>query len=1228
MKIIFSVISLFLFSSVFYAQNYSIRNWSVDEGLAQSEAISVSQTPDGYIWIGTKGGGISRFDGKVFKNYSTSEGLPSIGILHTTVDRKGTLWAATDAGLAYLKGNNFVAVTKQNFFKLIIKIYADRENNLWVCDLNLGLFKYNGKDFTKIPLGDSANVKTVLDIKQDNSSNYWIATYSGLFKYDGKKFTNYSTKDGLTDNYIYSVHIDKKQNVWLGGYESISKFNGNKFEVFKAKDAFGSKQIDIRNMNEDSFGNIWIATDKGLFKYDGKQFAKIKISNNANIESTYYVIEDREKNIWVGSDFKGAFLLRPNNFFNYNEKDGISGSGWGFQEDSDGYLWAATNNGLTKFENGSYKIFTEKNGLPSNVIYSTHKDQKGTMWFGTTEGLAEYKNGKFIKYDFFGKKRDKAVISINSDNKGNLWLGTFEGIYKYDGNNFQYYPVDDSVSVIVTSIYIDKEGKLWLGTEYNGIKYFDGNKFVSFYADGKTDLSKIWNITQDNKGNFWYGHGEDGIIFYNPKSKEVKHINTKNNLIDNGIISLAIDKKGFLWAGSNRGVSKLDINYFYETGRIKIKNYRKHDGFTAIECNQNAIYVDSKNNVWFGTINGITSYNSEIQNEITPESVKGSEHIFSPLLNISEVKLFNENSNISDFADSINETNLLPVNLKLPHYENDLTIHFTGINFKNPDAVLYSYKLLGFDENWSAPTKSPFATFTNLSPGSYTFLVKAKGDENIWTAEPVTFSFTVVPPFYKTWWFYAILVILFGASLIGFVKFRLHNLTKQKLELEKIVDLRTRQLQHENGKVEAINKELETINSELSKTNIELESSNAELEKLSIVARETDNAIYITDADGNLEWINTGAERMNGYTYEEFINEKGKNVFDFSSHPEIEKIIEECVIQKKSKRYEAVNNTKAGKRYYGASTITPIFDENGNVKKFVIIETDITYRKLIEQELQKAHDQLEKRVEERTSELQEANKKLKQEISIREWTEKELTVAKEKAEAADTLKSAFLAQMSHEIRTPLNVILSYSNLLSDELEGKLDDMLKTIFVGINNAGTRLIRTIDLILNMSSIQTGNFEVNTREINLNDIINKMMIEFKSLIKNDNVKLSYENRLNGTSILADEYSVVQIFQNLIDNAIKYTPEGNVKISIYSDEQQKICVDVIDEGIGISEEYLSKLFQPFSQEQIGYTRKYEGNGLGLALVKKYVELNNAEISVESKKGFGSKFTVKFKGD
>ncbi len=237
----------------------------------------------------------------------------------------------------------------------------------------------------------------------------------------------------------------------------------------------------------------------------------------------------------------------------------------------------------------------------------------------------------------------------------------------------------------------------------------------------------------------------------------------------------------------------------------------------------------------------------------------------------------------------------------------------------------------------------------------------------------------------------------------------------------------------------------------------------------------------------------------------------------------------------------------------------------------------------------------------------------------------DLLRSKEAAEKANKLKDAFIANISHEIRTPLNGILGMTSLLRESLRQYVGEEEKDFFNGIDRSSKRIIRTIDMIVNYSRFQVGDFPYSPKIYNMDKLLNDLVKEFNSTFEAKNIPLEFSNKLGKIQMLVDEYSIIQAIGNLLDNAVKFTYAGSVKLMLYKDINNFVCIDIKDTGVGISEEYLSNLFKPFSQEEIGYNRSYEGIGLGLSLVKKYLDLNKCQITVQSEKDKGTTFTIIF---
>jgi len=247
---------------------------------------------------------------------------------------------------------------------------------------------------------------------------------------------------------------------------------------------------------------------------------------------------------------------------------------------------------------------------------------------------------------------------------------------------------------------------------------------------------------------------------------------------------------------------------------------------------------------------------------------------------------------------------------------------------------------------------------------------------------------------------------------------------------------------------------------------------------------------------------------------------------------------------------------------------------------------------------------------------------LQKQISINE----ELILAKKEAEKFAMLRTHFLAQMSHEIRTPLNIVSGGMALLKLNLNPSQSEELSELFHMLESGSARIVRTIDEIIEMSKIRVGDYELQVEKIKLEDEILLPLIEIskKSAEKNE-IEINFQRTTDKNIVSVDRFMVNQIFTEIVDNAIKFTKQGSVSIKQFVDDAGILTVSIKDTGIGISQEYMKQIFEPFTQEQTGYTRTYEGNGLALALVKKYADLNNLTIIVSSEKNIGSEFKIVF---
>lgn len=260
---------------------------------------------------------------------------------------------------------------------------------------------------------------------------------------------------------------------------------------------------------------------------------------------------------------------------------------------------------------------------------------------------------------------------------------------------------------------------------------------------------------------------------------------------------------------------------------------------------------------------------------------------------------------------------------------------------------------------------------------------------------------------------------------------------------------------------------------------------------------------------------------------------------------------------------------------------------------------------------------LEKLVERRTIQLEEKTREL-------ERSHSEMRLAKIKAENADKLKTEFLSQVSHEIRTPINSIISFTSLIKSEAVNCVPEDLRDGFTIIERSGERIIRTIDLLIDMSQVISGSYEKRIVKIDLVEVLETLIYEHKQKIKKD-LEIKLDSKLEECCVYLDHYSFVQILNNIIDNSIKFTSTGSINISLCQTDSETI-ISIKDTGIGMKENYIEDIFTPFSQEEHGYSRSYEGNGLGMALVKYFCDLNDIEISIHSVKYEGTTVSLRIK--
>jgi ligand-binding sensor domain-containing protein/serine phosphatase RsbU (regulator of sigma subunit) len=794
----------------FDTQFHNFRLYDITSGLPQSEVISLHQDKRGYLWVGTHGGGLGRFDGTRFFTFTKKEGLGSNIINAISEDSTGAIWAATSNGLSRISGTEVRTFNeKDGLGSHKIASVCATQDGIWIGTEDSGAYRFDGKVFRSVSRKDGLASDYVISICQGRDGEMWFGTVKGLARYKDGKLTNYGPAEGLKHPGIFAIKQDRNGTLWLGSWGGgLYKFDGNTFSNY-SRDAGLSYEL-VTSVDIDRQGNVWVGSHGGGFcKFDGERFITFNSRKGLSNNIVYALKFDREENLWVGTyhglncylgDVFTYFTMR--NGLNHvivnciapgDDGDLIFGSEGGINiihnnsasslvdkdrlptarinailKDGNAYWIGTYGKGLCYFDGKSIKTYSVEQGISSTVIFYLMRDSKGNMWACTERGITLIKDGKFKVFNETNGFINTGVKHCAEDDKGNIWFATFNGLYMYNGSRFVKPSADHPLhDMAMTSVVFDKKGYLWLGTDENGLIRFAP---VAGPGDIKGDITTI---------------------------------DTRKGLSDDAVRSIIFDRKNNLWAGTIKGVDRIDYDLLMSKGQLSIKSYGRLEGFIGVECKANAVCLDTAGGIWFGSINGAVRYTNK---EETKSSVE-------PLTSITGIRLFYQPFEWEKYSSGI--TDGLPGQLTLPHNKNHLTFDFIGISLKIPEKVSYMYMLEGLDESWAPATRETQATYSNIPPGKYTFHVKAMGADGVWNKKPKSFSFVIEPAFYQTAWFFASMCFMGSLTVLIVFRWRLKRLREARKLLEKEVRLRTRELYHEKEKVEMKNREIAEKNKDI-----------------------------------------------------------------------------------------------------------------------------------------------------------------------------------------------------------------------------------------------------------------------------------------------------------------------------------------------------------------------------------------------------------------------------
>jgi signal transduction histidine kinase/ligand-binding sensor domain-containing protein/CheY-like chemotaxis protein len=773
---------------------HSIDLWRQPEGLPQNSILTILQTHDGYLWLGTKaglarfdgvrfttfdtrnknqlrenevwalvegddsslwigtfGGGVSRFKNGQFTHYTTKDGLMNDFIFSLCKDSEGGIWIGTDGGLSRFKDGQLTNYTVKDGLahNSIRSLYSDDDGSVWVGTSNGGVHRFKGGRGSR-RIVEGMNPKSdVRSISRDLNKNLWVATTEGLFQLQEGRSSKYTTAEGLFSNQVHSLRGDAE-------------------------------------------GNLWIGTDAGLNLYRDGELTPFHIKNDASsVDSVMALNIDHEGSLWVGFRTEGVGRLRQRQFISYTVRDGLSNDYVStVLQDKKNNIWIGTGNGLSLLRDGRFTTFEIGDNLSSNRVTALTLDRRGNLWVGAAVGLFRSKQEvtcvdlqckpEFIplKYDAISKMYIRWILE---DRQGAIWIGLdLDGLLKYQDGQFTHFTKKNGLShQAIRGLREDRDGSLWIGTRGGGLNRFKDGKFTVYTEKDGLASDSIGSLYLDLDNTLWIATRQGLCRF---KDGRFTTYTANDGLFSNYVYGFVEDDLGNMWMGCSQGifyVSKKDLNDFADGKKHSITSvaYGLEHGLNStvgVVGHQPVAFKTSDGRVWFATTKGLS----------VADPQKLSRNLLPPPVHIEEI-------GIDQHLFALDKTG------EAPPGRGDLVFRYTALSFLAPEKMNFKYKLEGYDQDWVEAGNRRAAYYNNIEPGAYTFRVIASNNDGVWNTAGDAYSFRLAPHFYQTHWFRVLCIFLMGLTAAMSYRLRIKQVKARERELELLVDTRTQEMQQE-----------------------------------------------------------------------------------------------------------------------------------------------------------------------------------------------------------------------------------------------------------------------------------------------------------------------------------------------------------------------------------------------------------------------------------------------
>lgn len=1228
--------------------------------LPSASVQKVVQDSQGFLWLGFYSTGLARYDGRRLETFGTADGLPSVTVREVVEDSGSRLWVGTESGLA-VSGQplrslgpgerlRFVtAVGERALLQLRVHrdlMVADREGGVWVATRGRRLTSYRIQEpdglvervvrFAPAPADPAEDVAAIV---QRRDGSLWVGTTTGrLLALPPDR--DEPREVARIDDGINALHEGPTGTLWVGSASgAVWRFDDARSEIESISRLLREWVVTLLETPD---GELWVGTlGDGLLLLSASvpdQQRHLTRQHGLLSNTVWSLARDREGNLWLAQN-GGLSRLRPN----YRAFGVVTGRACASAigslpepgafcslpdppPDDEVRLWVGTGVGLLAFDaSGSCEALDSRRGLVSSSVYALERDRAGRIWVATPRGLSVISFGASLPAELAGSStapvclhgREGKVRSYpwgvtygcaavdlpataGAGTVRSMWaVGALGVACNVDGRWLFFRERAGMPASAATSLAVDTESLVWVSTLDAGVLRFtrpmtrDGLlRLASTPLPGggwevtEAVLEAAWNTSTGAptnstntlrfiNGRVWVGTANGLFALEGRSPVATARLDRSAGLGGDNVRGLAVSPlNGSLWVSQNGGAAEVDP----VVGRV-VRTVSKADGLADNEAwAYTTASAGRDGTVYLATPKGLAVYRPWLDvRRPQPPAVAIRQATFH-----------------QDWSGN-----------------NELLLEYAALAFANEQGVRFRTRLAGYEQRWSEPTPESRIRYTNLPAflfsRAYVFEVTAASGEGVWATEPARFAVRVRPAWWATWVAALAYLLVLGCGVVVHTNLHSRGLRLRAAELEREVASRTVQIRSQASELETLDSIVEAINRQMTLRSV----LQALLDHGLRLVPQADKALFtvLEPESGRFRvaavsgWAPgvfddlalTEQEALNRYSERaEQLREGVFIVRDFAGLPGSERVPDAPVPR---------------------SMLSMAVTIEGKLVGFLVFDNFSDSEAFSRADLQR----LERFRQHAISAISKA--RLLEELRQRTF----------EAQQASAAKSAFLARMSHELRTPLNSIIGFSDILAERVGGVLEPRYQRFLHNISAAGTHLLGLINDILDLSKIEAGRMTLAPEPLAPRALAEGVVVAMKGVAAERHIAIELRGGDRLPPMEVDPVRIKQVLFNLLSNAVKFSPDGAVvRLELEHLPPQRspvgveaIALRVVDRGIGIEPTQVDSIFDEFVQADDSTARRYGGTGLGLALVKRFVEMHRGVVQVESTPGLGSTFAI-----